>query len=393
MKILTGFLLPVCCFASPLVPPAFEERNDVSATSSCNAYLVIDQLNGNPWINYATSGSTKWTYKTRNQYESSMILDIQQHTEVCLVSVKPDDLVLEVQADTAGTVWDGYWGASIYVNYTNSYVGGFGGNAFVDYLVGATDSADPVQLTSNMWLNTPYAKLANYETALSHCASTGDSSVCSFVTSKNLPEPTEHYRIDGNTDGPDSYYFLDWRCPSGATRCDAWIVFNQAATIEGASSTGKTCLIAKVAQFDNNQVAQPYKSYPIILDNSHGNQMVKVPLRTDLNQFVSSIQLNPTASRDCLGNIDDNDAWWLQSIEVIYPENPERHSDLMMMDQYDTANPTPQSLIQVGGPGVMDWDPLFIFGACPAGQGSTSGSTCAKLYSSTFNVKCQNVIC
>ena len=133
MKICTGFLLPVCCFASPLVPPAFEERNDVSATSSCNAYLVIDQLNGNPWINYATSGSTKWTYKTRNQYESSMILDIQQHTEVCLVSVKPDDLVLEVQADTAGTVWDGYWGASIYVNYTNSYVGGFGGNAFVDY--------------------------------------------------------------------------------------------------------------------------------------------------------------------------------------------------------------------------------------------------------------------
>merc|ERR1712071_585574 len=106
-----------------------------------------------------------------------MVLEIQPHTEVCLENVKPDDLVLEVQADTAGTVWSGYWGASIYVNYTNSYVGGFGGNAFVDYLVGATQSLDPVQLTSNMWLNTPYAKLANYETNLSHCASTSDSTM------------------------------------------------------------------------------------------------------------------------------------------------------------------------------------------------------------------------
>merc|ERR1712071_218442 len=238
------------------------------------------------------------------------------------------------------------------------------------------------------------AKFANWDTNLSHCASTGDSTMCSFVTSKNLPEPTEHFRIDGNTDGPDSYYFLDWRCPSGATRCDAWIVFNQAATITEAPSTGKTCFISKVAQFDSNQVAQPYKSYPITMGNSHGNQMVKVPLRTDLNQFVSSIQLNPTASRDCAGKVADNDDWWLQSVEVVYPENPERHSDLLMMDQYNTANPTPQSLIQIGGRGDIDYEnPLFIFGACPAGEGSKSGSTCGKLYSSTFNVKCQNVSC
>jgi len=365
--------------SSIAAPPAVVKKYNYYAGNQCDptcvACLTLDRVYVDDKVDFDTTGGIFVTYKTRNFYIDSFSIDVNVQY-VCLDKVTPDDYVTDLRFDKQSM--SGYYpfGITAYINYTGTNVGGYpNNNHFIDVFGGAVqDQNKNYGLTTNLWLHTQEST-----NQFSKCSG---QTRCSAISTQQLVGESGFRSL--------SDYNQTTSC--AGSRCDAWLILNQ-ASINGveSASNGKTCFQVQISYYDNAGGAHVDRGYPVEVDNQKGSQAIKFPLSLENDEFVSAISINkPNVCKGDGFQIDDGDDWWLQSIEVVYPDNPSRFSDLLMTqginekEKKTNANSSPQSMMRIGGTAPnLDNIPdsaFMMHGACD----SSMPSYC-QMFSSTFN--------